>query len=438
MKKTFILFLSLIYCISAHAQVKFEEYDLNNGLHVILHENHRAPVVAVTVMYHVGSKNESPNRTGFAHFFEHLLFEGSENIPKGEFLNIVSNNGGRENANTTQDRTFFYELFPSNQLKLGLWLESERMLHPVINETGVKTENEVVKAEKRQRVDNQPYGRFAEEVFKRLFINHPYRWQPIGSMNDLDSAKLPEFKTFFKRFYVPSNAVITIAGDINPDSTKKLIEAYFLDIPSGQPVKPVKYKEPDIVKALCDTVYDSHIQVPAIINAYRVPGRQSRDSKILTVISSVLSEGSSSVLKRKLIDEKKTAHQILSFDYSLEDYGVYILGALPNGNVDLKEILADIDGEILKLQTGLVSDVVFRRIQNKFENNYIDRYSGMVGVAQYLSEGYLLYEKDTNHVNEELSVIRSITKAEIMSVARKYLNPEQRLQLYYLPTKHKL
>src|SRR3954454_23849191 len=174
---------TLLIAAAGHAQkVNFTEYDLPNGLHVILHQDKSAPVVAVSVMYHVGSKNEDTSRTGFAHFFEHLLFEGSDNIKRGEFMKLVSSNGGQNNANTTQDRTFYYEVFPSNQLETGLWLESERMMHPVINEIGVNTQREVVKEEKRLRVDNQPYGNFLSEVMKRLFIKHPYHWVPIGSM----------------------------------------------------------------------------------------------------------------------------------------------------------------------------------------------------------------------------------------------------------------
>src|SRR6185437_16096231 len=207
--------LSLLGITAQAQKVEFTEYDLPNGLHVVLHQDSKAPVVAVTVMYHVGSKNEAPGRTGFAHFFEHLLFEGSENIKRGEFMKIVSANGGQNNANTTQDRTFYFEVFPSNQLETGMWLESERMMHPVINEIGVKTQNEVVKEEKRQSLDNRPYGNLITYIGADLFPTHPYRNGVIGTMKDLNAAKLDEFKDFFKKFYVPNNAVLTIAGDIN-------------------------------------------------------------------------------------------------------------------------------------------------------------------------------------------------------------------------------
>ncbi|MEI7509985.1 MAG: insulinase family protein, partial [Flavobacterium sp.] len=198
MKKSLIaLSLMLMLGGTAHAQkVAFEEYDLDNGLHVILHNDPSAPVVITSVMYHVGAKDEQPDRTGFAHFFEHLLFEGTQNIKRGEWFKILSSNGGVNNANTTDDRTYYYEVFPSNSLKLGLWMESERMMHPVINQIGVNTQNEVVKEEKRKSYDNRPYGQIFQEVKKNIFTKHPYRWTTIGSMAHLDAAKLEEFQAF--------------------------------------------------------------------------------------------------------------------------------------------------------------------------------------------------------------------------------------------------
>ena len=186
-----ITFLSL-----SQKQIEFIEYDLNNGIHVILHEEHATPIVAVSVMYHVGSKNENPERTGFAHFFEHLLFEGSENIGRGEYSDLVERNGGTLNANTSQDRTYYFELLPSNQLELGMWLESERLLHAKVDSLGIETQRSVVKEEKRQRVDNQPYGSFMENTFKRAFTEHSYNWVPIGSMDHLDAAEENDYVNF--------------------------------------------------------------------------------------------------------------------------------------------------------------------------------------------------------------------------------------------------
>jgi predicted Zn-dependent peptidase len=391
-------------------------------------------VVAVSVMYHVGSKDEQTNRTGFAHFFEHLLFEGSDNIKRGEFMKIVSSNGGQNNANTTQDRTFYYEVFPSNQLATGLWLESERMFHPVINEIGVKTQNEVVKEEKRLRVDNQPYGNFLSEIMKRLFTNHPYNWVPIGSMADLDAATLDEFKAFNKKYYTPNNAVLVIAGDIDLAKTKILVENYFAEIPSGVAITRTVAKETPITKEMIDTTYDSNIQIPAILAAYRVPGETEKESKILEMASAVLSQGNSSRMFKKMVDEKKNSLQVGSFNYSLEDYGAYITFALPNNNTSLDTLLKDMDDEVVKLQTTLISEIEFTKLQNQFENEFIGKNSKMLGIAENLANGHTFY-KNTNNINTELEEIRKITRQDIQNVAKKYLNKNQRTVVYYLPKK---
>ncbi len=420
---------------SATAQkVAYTEYNLKNGLHVVLHQDKTAPVVAVSVMYHAGSKDEQPNRTGFAHFFEHLLFEGTDNIKRGEFMKIVSSNGGQNNANTTQDRTFYYEVFPSNQVAMGIWLESERMMHPVINEIGVKTQNEVVKEEKRMRVDNQPYGNFLNEIMKRLFTKHPYTWTPIGSMADLDAATLDEFKAFNKKYYTPDNAVLVIAGDIDIAKTKTLVENYFADIPSGPAITRTTAREDPITKEFIDTAYDSNIQIPAILAAYRVPGVTSKESKALEMASAVLSQGNSSRMFKKMVDDKKNSLQVGSFNYSLEDYGAYITYALPNNNTPLDTLLKDMDDEVVKLQTNLITETEFTKLQNQFENDFIGKNSKMLGVAENLANGYTFY-KNTNNINTELDEIRKITRQEIQDVTKKYLNKDQRIVLYYLPKK---
>src|SRR5690554_3628480 len=228
MKKTFLTALfALAVLAGVQAQhVEFEEYDLDNGLHVILHEDKTSPVVITSVMYHVGAKNETPGRSGFAHFFEHLLFEGTKNIERGQWFEVVSSNGGTNNANTSDDRTYYYEVFPSNNVELGLWMESERMLHPVINQIGVDTQNEVVKEEKRLRIDNQPYGNILKAIKENLFTKHPYRWTTIGEIEDLDAATLEEFIEFFEKFYGPNNATLVVAGDIDKDEVKTRSEEH--------------------------------------------------------------------------------------------------------------------------------------------------------------------------------------------------------------------
>ena len=284
-----ILFYLFINTSILSQNVDFIEYDLDNGLHVILHQDKSVPLAVTSVMYHVGSKDDSPDRTGFAHFFEHLLFEGSENIGRGEFDKIVNSNGGTSNAYTSNDETYYFEFFPSNKLELGLWLESERMLHPVIDEAGVKTQNEVVKEEKRTNYDNRPYGQILPQIVQSIFKKHPYRWLPIGSMDHLDSATLDEFMAYNKKYYVPNNAVLVVAGNFEVDDIKKKIQDYFGPIPRGADVPRVNISEDPITSEIRKNFFDPNIQLPMGLVSYRIPSFKDRDSYVLDMISSILS-----------------------------------------------------------------------------------------------------------------------------------------------------
>ena len=433
MKKVFILALSLFIGMSANAQkVEFEEYNLDNGMHVILHQDNTAPVAITSVFYHVGSKDEQPDRTGFAHFFEHLLFEGTENIERGKWFEIVSSNGGSNNATTDYDRTYYYEIFPSNSVEVGLWMESERLLHPIINQIGVDTQNEVVKEEKRLRVDNQPYGNIVAEVTKLLFKNHPYKGTVIGEMDHLDAATLEEFQAFNKKYYVPNNATLVVAGDIDKASIKKMIQDYFGPIPRGEDIPRSYPKEDPITEVIKGKAYDANIQIPAILAAYRTPSFLERDAYVLDMISSYLSDGKSSKLYKKLVDEQKQALAVQAVNLSLEDYGLYALFALPLGDVPLSTLLAEMDEEVVKLQNQLISEKDYQKLQNKFENQFVNSNSTIAGIASSLAE-YYAYYGDTNLINSEIDIYRSITREEIQNVAKKYLNPNQRLELEYLP-----
>ena len=434
MKRSILTLIAVFLIVfSSNAQkVEFEEYDLSNGMHVILHQDNSAPVVTTSVMYHVGAKDEQPDRTGMAHFFEHLLFEGTKNIKKGEWFKLVSSNGGKNNANTTDDRTYYYEVFPSNKLELGLWLESERLLHPIIKQEGVDTQNEVVKEEKRLRVDNQPYGRFLEYVKQNMFKKHPYKGTTIGKMAHLDDATLEEFLAFNKKFYVPNNATLVVAGDIDVPSTKKLIEDYFGPIPRGKDIERNFPKEDPITEAIEAKGYDANIQIPAIMAAYRTPSMKTRDSRVLDMISSYFSSGKSSILYKKLVDTKKMALQVGAINLSQEDYGTYILFGLPQGETKLADIISEIDEEVLKMQTTLISEKAYQKLQNQFENNYVDSNSSVEGIANSLARYNVLFG-DTNLINTEIDIYRSITREDIRDVTKKYLNPNQRLILEYLP-----
>jgi zinc protease len=438
MKKSIMaISASLLIGNAASAQkVAFEEYTLENGLHVILHQDKSAPIIISSVMYHVGSKDENPERTGFAHFFEHLLFEGTKNIGRGEWMKIVTGNGGTNNANTSDDRTYYYEVFPSNNLELGLWMESERMMHPIINQIGVNTQNEVVKEEKRLRMDNQPYGSLVREVKKNLFTLHPYRWETIGAMEHLDAAKLEEFQAFNKKFYVPNNAVLIVAGNFEMDQTLKWVKKYFDPIKKGAPVVKQTFTEIPITQTIHAKYEDPNIQIPAVVLAYRTPSMKTRDARVLELISSLLSDGKSSRLYKKIVDDKKMALQAGAFSYSQEDYGMYILYGLPLGANTTESIVKEIDEEIVKLQTELISEKDLEKLQNKIESEYVNKNATVEGIAESLATYYLLFG-DVNLVNTDIESYRTITREEIRDVAKKYLNPNQRLLLDYVPAKEK-
>ena len=426
---TFAFFL----CFAGIAQeVEFTQYELDNGLDVILHKDNTAPVVTTSVMYHVGGKDRINGRTGFAHFFEHLLFEGTENIQKGDWMKIVAANGGNNNANTSNDRTYYYETFPSNNLELGLWMESERMLHPIIGQTGVDTQNEVVKEEKRLRIDNAPYGHLLDEVLSNLFKNHPYKDPNIGYMEDLDAATLAEFQQYFKDYYAPGNATLVVAGDINIEETKKLIERYFAPIPKRGTVERNFPKEDPITGEMHDTAYDPNIQIPAVAVAYRTPAMTERDAYVLDMISSVLSDGKSSRLYKKLVDDQKQALQVAAINLAQEDYGTYIVFGLPLGETPLDTLTSEIDEEIGKLQTELISQREYEKLQNQFENRFVNSNSSVAGIASSLATYHTLYG-NTDLINNEIDIYRSITREDIKRVANEYLQNDERLILKYLP-----
>ncbi len=434
--KLYTIACGLLIAMSGSAQeVEFTEYDLDNGLHVILHQENKAPVVTVGVMYHVGAKDEEPGRTGFAHFFEHLLFEGTKNIERGKWFDIVSANGGRNNANTTQDRTYYYETLPSNNLELALWMESERMLHPVINKIGVDTQNEVVKEEKRQRIDNAPYGKiiYRTGINKYIFKKHPYGQSVIGSMADLDSAKLEEFIAFNNKFYNPNNATLVVAGDIDIEATKRMISDYFGSIPNNaEKFTRTVIKEEPITSEITATEKDANIQVPAKVLVYRTPKQTEKDAYVLNYISSILTGGNSSRMYKNMVEDKKMALQVIAFTDAQEDYGTYIMGALPLGNIGLDKLQAEMDAEIEKLQNELISEREFQKLQNQFENNFVNSNSSIEGIASSLARYNMLYD-DTDLINKEIEIYRSITREDIQNVAKKYLNKNQRLNLDYLP-----
>ena len=434
MKKYILVSYFFATSLVAFSQKKIEylEYDLANGIHVILHQETSTPIVAVSVLYHVGSKNEKADRTGFAHFFEHLLFEGSENIKRGEYMKLVQAAGGQLNANTSQDRTFYFESLPSNQLELGLWMESERMLHAKIDTIGVETQRKVVKEEKKQSYDNRPYGQLLKVVYENSFTEHPYHWTPIGYDKDLSEATIDEFINFYKTYYVPNNATLVIGGDIDPIKTKALIAKYFGSIPKGtKELYRPSIVEPAQTAEKRTTFYDN-IQLPALIFSYRAPKPFTKDAYAMQLLAQLLSQGNSSRLRNALVDKQQKAVEVGAFPMPSEDPGVVMMFAIANMGIKNAELETAMNEEIEKVRTTLISDEEYKKLMNQIESDFINQNRRILGIIENLATNYT-YLKNTNLVNTELALYQQVTKEDIMRVAKQYLTKENRLVVDYLP-----
>lgn len=431
-----LLAMGTLSATAQEGRIKFTEYDLPNGLHVVLHEDHTTPIVAVSVMYHVGSKNEDPQRTGFAHFFEHLLFEGSENIKRGEFMKLVQANGGVLNANTSHDRTYYFEELPSNQLELGLWMEAERMLHAKIDSVGIETQRKVVKEEKKQSYDNRPYGQLMNVVFENAFTVHPYHWMPIGKEQYIDQAKSSEFMDFYKTFYVPNNAVLVVAGDIKPEQAKEWINKYFASIPKGTKAIPRPTAvEPQQTQEKRVTFHDN-VQLPAVILAYHAPKIGSDDFYALQLLNQLLSQGASSRLQKQIVDKDQKALAVGAFALPLEDPGIVMMFGIANMGVAPDALEKAMKAEIAKVRSELISEAEFKKLQNQAENDFVSENGRILGVAENLATNYT-YFKNTNRINTELATYQKITREDLKRVAEKYLTDQNCLVVHYLPKEGK-
>jgi zinc protease len=424
--------LALLIPATASAQkINYTEFDLKNGLHVILHEDHSTPIVAVTVMYHVGSKNETTGRSGMAHFFEHLLFEGSDNIGRGEYARYVESAGGALNANTTQDRTFYYDLLPSNQLELGLWLESERMMHAKVEIAGIETQREVVKEEKRLRIDNQPYGTLFQETLDHAYNVHPYSWAPIGSMEDLNAAQEADFQAFYKMYYVPNNAVLSIAGDITIQEAKALVKKYFDEIPRGNgPILRPTAVEPVNQGEVRDSIKVKD-QLPLVVQAYHIPAQGTKDFYAIDMLNKLLADGSSSRLNRAIVEEKELALFSSAFTYETEDPGLTMAFSLANMGVDAAQVEAAMNEEFERVKNELVSEKEFQKLRNQIENDFITRNQSVAGIAESLAN-YHMYLGDASLINTEIEKYLAVTREDLMNAAKKYYTKENRVVLYFV------
>ena len=425
------VFVVLIFFTSNSQEINILEYDLDNGLHIILHQDNSAPVVSTVLQYHVGSKDEYSGIKGFAHLFEHMLGKETKNMKAGEWYKIYRSRGGNGNASTSVDLTSYYVTLPSNSLELALWRYSEIMLHPIIDQETIDVQREAVKEEKRQR-DNQPYGRFYQYLKENLFEVHPYKFPLIGYEEDLDSSSLKDFKDFQEKFYSPSNAVFVIAGDIDIDETKKLVSYYFDEV-SNKGDKPVKsYPKENPFEQKRVQEFDPNIQIPALLYAFRTPSATERDSSVLNYISTYLSGGESSVLYKKLVDEKEMALGVQAINIDQEDYSMFAILILPQGETSFEDLINEVEVEISKIQNEMISENDHQKIQNNLENINISSLGSVSGISQSLARYHNIYG-DASMINKISGIVRSVSIEEIQAVANKYLNKDQRLIMEYLP-----
>ncbi len=416
-------------------KIEFEQYKLDNGLNVILHRDDKVPVVAVNVWYHVGSANEKSGKTGYAHLFEHLMFEGSAHVPSGKHFELVQSIGGALNGSTFFDRTNYFEVLPSHYLELGLWLESDRMgwFLESLDEKKLKLQLDIVKNERRQTVDNQPYGVWLEKLMEMVYpADFPYHWPVIGYMDDLDRAKLDDFSDFFKKYYGPQNASLVIAGDFDVNRTKDYVDKYFSEI-KNLAALPEDQKIFDSYNRgeRRQTVKD-RIQFPRLYFAYPLPALGETEMYAGDLLSSVLSSGKSSRLYRKLVHEKQICQDAFAALLPLEKSSLFIVMATAKPGVSIetveRETLKEIDGVI----NASISDYEFERVKNQLVVAKVNEIQTMMARADLLNQ-FSVYFNDASRINSEIDHYFIIDKKDIQRTADKYLKEQNRSTLIFLP-----
>jgi len=421
--------------------VPYTQFKLPNGLNVILHRDTSVPVVSVNVWYHVGSGNERPGRTGFAHLFEHVMFEGSMHVPEGSFDNWLEAAGGNNNGSTTNDRTNYYEDMPNNALELALFLESDRMGFLLDDKAPDKIngQRDVVKNEKRQSVDNQPYGQAFIELPALLYpAGHPYSWSTIGSMEDLTAASFEDVARFFRTYYVPGNASLVIAGDIDIDATRKLVEKWFSDVPAGKPVPPLNAPTVVLDGVKKKTITD-RVQLPRLFLAWHTPALLKPGDAELDIVANVLSGGKNSRLYKRLVYDMQIAQDVNAVQQSqaLDSNFMIIATARPGQTLD--RIQAVIDEEIDKLRAAPPEPREVQRAINQFEANFfrgMERVGGFGGKANQLNS-YYKSAGTPDYFQKDLDRYRALTPADIKAAVEKYLPKDRRVELSVVPGEKK-
>jgi predicted Zn-dependent peptidase len=423
---------------SASAQVTpiaFKEYDLPNGLHVILHEDHSAPVVATVLHYKVGSRDEDPARTGFAHFFEHLMFESTDAIERATIDKMVNGAGGELNAFTSNDQTVYHFVLPSNQVRLGLWIEAQRMRKLHVNTVGVETQRGVVKEERKNRYDNAPYGGWMEKTNSILFKGTPYEWTPIGSAQHIDSASIPEFKAFYDQYYQPNNAILVVSGDFDEKLVRETIDAYFAGYPKApEPRRPVVTALAPLSGEVRETINDPKAQLPALFMSYHGPKQTDDDAYALDLLTTIMSNGESSRLYTSLVDSQQVAVQAQFSLFPREYVGMLFFVGIAAPGKGLDAVESAIDAEIARVIRDGVTDAELTKAKNITEANLVGGRSSVYEKALSLSNAYR-FDGATSAINGEFAKYAKVTKADIQRVAKQYLSTKQRVVLTYIPAK---
>ncbi len=416
--------------------LQIEQYELGNGLRVVLNEDHSAPLVAVNLWYHVGSKNERPGRTGFAHLFEHMLFSGSEHVGNNEHFRYVQSVGGVLNGTTFFDRTNYFETLPSNYLALGLWLESDRMgfFLPALTQEKLDIQREVVKEERRQRYDNVPYGTAFERMLHLAYDpDYSYHWPTIGSMDDLQAASLDDIRDFFATWYLPDNCVLTLVGDFIPAEAKALVEEYFGPIAPGGSFPHFTLERKPMGGERRETV-PAQVQLPRLYRLYHLPKMGTPEWIHADLLTTVLSGDKASRLDRSLVFEKQIAQDVAAYVLPTEATGMLMLQATAKEGVDIEAIERAIDEEIARLaRDGITADELTRAV-NRAEIEYahqLENYDSRADLVGMLST----YFDDPTIVNTWLDPYRASTTADVAAVSAKYLVPENRATSFFLPGK---
>src|SRR5437762_1766472 len=432
--KHIVWMLSLLLIVSsAMAQsVKFTEHKLKNGLRVILSEDHSAPTYSISVVYNAGSRDERAGRTGFAHLFEHMMFQGSENVGKGEHFVLIENNGGGMNGSTNTDRTEYHETLPANQIDLGLFLESDRMRSLVINQANLDNQRETVKEERRQRYDNQPYGLTFDTLFDTAYDSFAYKHSTIGSMEDLNAASVKDVADFFKTYYAPNNAVLTLVGDFKPSDALSKIEKYFGDIPSQAPPPAPDMTEPKQTGERRKTVEDPLAQIPSLDNGWKIPSGNTPDWYALYVLGEILSTGQSSRFYQNLVREKQVAVQEGAGPFERRGPSLFIVDLLAVPGKDLKDVEKLVYDELERVKNQLVTDSELQKIRMEVKRGKVEQLEGTLYRAQALGENAIFYN-DPNVINTGNDKLMSVTKEQIQKVARTYLIDSNRTVLTTVP-----